>query len=821
MSGSISERRTTSFAALALLAVLAILAVFPLTGRLLERVDLLFYDLLLPVQSPAMSDDVVVIAIDDRSIRELGRWPWPRSTHADLVNSLDDMGARVIALDVLFADPDLDNPAADNALIEAIADANVVLPVAPVKQRGGGPIDELMPMIDLAVAAAGLGHVDVELDEDSLCRATFLFGGVGDARWPSLAQSMLVATGGTPLQRQTDASGDAQTGVWRRAERRLIPFTRPEDASTVISYSDIVTGRTPRQDIAGKYILVGATAAGLGDAISTPGARSHERMPGVLLNAQILNGLLQQQMISAMTLPAQIALSLSLIVVVAVAVVVLSTRIGLFTAGLGLVVVPIVSALALAFGRIWFPPASAFFAILLAWPLWTAWQYQRTKQLTAQLLLELDHQAKHRQSTGLPNQGMLLDQLRKLPESLLAGSKVSWLMVIHINWEGSASISLDHPSRDPILEAIRDRIRAIAPADSFIAHLESDDFAVLSSGFADIAMVRQAARVFLGELSLPMAYGSEHLLLAPQIGLSVWPDSDTDPENLLRNAYTAMFKTRIDSSDSLCIYSGSAVDKLQTRSQLEQALVFALEREEFSIYYQPQVDADGYRVVGAEALLRWSNPDLGWVSPSAFVPVAEHVGLISAIGSWVLEHACKQLVLWHEMGFSDLRMAINVSPVQFLVPGLEDRVESIIGEQGVVPDRLELEITESSVMQDIEAAIRVMRRIKDLGVELAIDDFGTGYSSLSNLRQFPLDRLKVDQAFTMEIGADQATERIADTIISMARHLDLQVVAEGVETEAQARFLQDQGANILQGFLFGKPMTAERFTELLQRQHSR
>jgi EAL domain-containing protein (putative c-di-GMP-specific phosphodiesterase class I)/GGDEF domain-containing protein len=412
---------------------------------------------------------------------------------------------------------------------------------------------------------------------------------------------------------------------------------------------------------------------------------------------------------------------------------------------------------------------------------------------------------------------MLMERLRDMPAAFFAQDMTA-LMVVHINWDGSASMSLDRQFGDPLLKVISDRLKQCAPGDAFIAHLTGDDFAVLTAGHADVESVQAMAAEFLGQMSEPLAFASEHLLLSPQVGVGIWPEDNDSADQLLRNAYTAMFKSRIDGSERLCIYSGSTSQKLQTRSQLEQALVFALERQEFTMFYQPQVSADDFRIVGAEALIRWNNPVLGWVSPGNFVPVAEHVGLIRSIGAWVMEQACQQLAEWRGMGFDDVRIAINVSPLQFLVPGLENDVRSIVEQAGIEPRSVELEITESSLMQDMDSAVRVMEKIKGLGMELAIDDFGTGYSSLSNLRQFPLDRLKVDQAFTSEIGEDLAGERILQTIIAMGGHLGLELIVEGVETQAQADFLKASGAHILQGYLFGKPMSAEAFTAKLRAQ---
>ncbi|MEM9759464.1 MAG: EAL domain-containing protein [Pseudomonadota bacterium] len=809
--------RFRAFLAAALLVIgAAAVATAPVTARFLERVDLMIYDLFLPLQAPLMSPQITVVAIDDRSINTLGRWPWSRRYQAQLLDRLTGLGARVIGLDVLFSEWDSRENGADRALIETIAESTVVLPVAPVRLRDSAFIEELMPLPDLALAASGLGHVDVELDRDGLSRSTFLFGGVGGARWPSMALAMLAAAGEGSAQAPA-AEELADPGSWIRAERRLIPFAASGDGPAVVSYSDVLENRVAPELIRDRFVLVGATASGLGDALSTPGAPAHERMPGVVLNAHILNGLLQGRMIHTIALRDTMALKLGLVVAVVLAILVLPQRADSWVAIIGITVTLALAAAMLGKLRVWFPPATCVLAIALAWLASLGWNAHRTRQLNSRLLGELEHQSNYQRATGLPNQGMLVDQLRQLPDSASA-TRISSLMLVHINWQGSASILLDRLLPEPMLKSISDRIRAVAPDGAYVAHLSSDDFAVLTHDFPDVNAANQAAGEFLKSMQVPLAHKDDHLLLGPEIGVSLWPDAESKPEHLLRNAYTAMFKSRVDDAEQLFVYTGSASEKLQTRSMLEQALVFALERREFTIYYQPQVAANDGRILGAEVLLRWNNPELGWVSPGSFVPVAEHVGLIRSIGTWVMENACYQLADWDALGFQQLRLAINVSPLQFLSPGLEDDVADIVARTGIAPKRIELEITESSLMHDIGSAVRVMERIRKLGIEIAIDDFGTGYSSLSNLSRFPLDRLKVDQAFTSEIGTSGYADQIAQTIVAMGQHLGLEVIAEGVETEAQAQFLRDRGCDCLQGYLFGKPMSAEDFTALLEKE---
>jgi EAL domain-containing protein (putative c-di-GMP-specific phosphodiesterase class I) len=245
-----------------------------------------------------------------------------------------------------------------------------------------------------------------------------------------------------------------------------------------------------------------------------------------------------------------------------------------------------------------------------------------------------------------------------------------------------------------------------------------------------------------------------------------------------------------------------------------------MEREEFEVYYQPQVVTGSGRIIGVEALLRWHNPELGLVYPGTFIPVAEHTGLIHTIGGWVLRTACEQVQQWNQQGLGPLRLAVNLSPLQFADDNLESEIRKALELSGLDPHSLELEITESAVMHNMEQATAAMRALKEQGVKLAIDDFGTGYSSLSNLQHFPLDRIKIDQSFTREIHNNEDVREITATIITMAKQLKLDIIAEGVETESQAMILGENGCNELQGYYFSHPLPAKDIAELLDQEAS-
>ncbi len=801
--------------------LLIVFGLLMMQHKYLERLDLVIYDVMLPLQAKPMDDRIVVVAIDEASVQQLGRWPWSRTVHAQLVNQLSDMGAKAIGIDILFPEAQTDDPQADNQLAQALQASNrSVLVIAPVQPTPTDPIGEMLPLPKLAAAASALGHVDMELDIDGLCRRTFLYGGIGEARWPTLSLAMLSVAGEVPEKhlssnhlKFTFSTQDA----WIRDHEILLPYAQSHSRPLIVSYIDVLTGAVSKLDIQDKYVLVGATALGLGDAISTPGSRSHERMPGVELNAHILNGLLQGNEIYNLSNTHQKWLASLLILFTTIIVMLLPLRSGLIAMLCGILGALLVSIILFIGWQLWFPPTVVLLMILLSWPLWSLWQLGVENRLRKQLLSRLEHQAMHNSASGLPNHGMLENRLKTINLSRSATTDLTALMVLHFNWPDSPDIIMGQRIADTLLINIAKRLRNLLPEDVFIAHLNGDDFAVLVPRLVDVNAIESMAMTLLDELQKPLDYSDQRLLLAPDIGISIWPDDAQDSNMLLHNAYTAMFKSRLDAASHLCIYSADIDQQLKIQSELEQALIYALDRGEFEIYYQPQINAGNSQIVGVEALLRWNNPQLGRVSPEAFIPVAEHVGLINMIGSWVLKTTCHQLQDWKKQGLGPLRLAVNVSPLQFIHPGLIGYIHEVIEQTGIAPNELELEITESSLMQDMDRAVQVMKQIKLQGMELAIDDFGTGYSSLSSLRHFPLDRLKIDQSFTRDIGKDKNSTEITLTILAMGKKLGLSVIAEGVETQEQADFLRRHGCDEFQGFFYGKPMPANELSKLLQK----
>ena len=355
----------------------------------------------------------------------------------------------------------------------------------------------------------------------------------------------------------------------------------------------------------------------------------------------------------------------------------------------------------------------------------------------------------------------------------------------------------------------------VRPADG--AAVEPNDFAVLVENLEESESSCRIADNLLDTLRRPLAPEDSPTYLAPRLGMSLWPRDSEDGMALLRNAYIAMFRARVERAAKPCVYSAAIAREVEVHAQLERALVSAMERGEFEVYYQPQVNTTDGRVIGVEALLRWHNPELGLVYPGTFIPVAEHNGLIPKIGSWVLKTACRQVQQWNTAGLGPLRLAVNLSPLQFVEGDLFADVRNALGSSGLSPQDLELEVTESALMKSPEQAVKVMQALKEHGVHFAIDDFGTGYSSLSQLQHFPFDRIKIDRSFTRDIHSHPDVREITLTIINMAKRLHRQVIAEGVETASQVKFLENHGCDELQGYLFGHPLPATELSQLLRR----
>jgi len=350
-----------------------------------------------------------------------------------------------------------------------------------------------------------------------------------------------------------------------------------------------------------------------------------------------------------------------------------------------------------------------------------------------------------------------------------------------------------------------------------IARLGGDEFTVLLPEIRRGENAAVVAERIRRNLSKPLVLAGHEVFVTPSIGIALFPEDGDNPETLLKNADMAMYLAKRQGRNLYRFYDASLNDAALKRLTMENQLRKAIEQNELSLHYQPQLDLPSGRINGVEALLRWRSVMLGSVSPVDFIPLAEETGLIIPIGEWVLRTACQQAKTWQDEGIDLQRMAVNISVLQFVQPSFPGLVARILRETSLAPDALELEITESLLMKDPDGATCTLQALKNLGVQLAIDDFGTGYSSLSRLKQLPLDRLKIDKAFVREVNSQPDDAAIATAVIAMAESMGLRVVAEGVENEAQLRFLRSRNCDEVQGYYLSRPLPVDEVTKILHR----
>ena len=411
--------------------------------------------------------------------------------------------------------------------------------------------------------------------------------------------------------------------------------------------------------------------------------------------------------------------------------------------------------------------------------------------------------------TGLPNRSSFESILGQSVARARRRDAILGVMLIGLDRFKSVNESFGHVVGDEILKLASERLQERLRHEDVLGRIGGDEFAVVIEDVARADMLAYIAQQVIDALAKPFLVGNAEVYVGASVGISMFPLDAADSVGLLRNVDSALTLAKAQGRGVYRFYTEALTLAARERMELNAQLRHALEANEFEVYYQPQVALSDNRVVGVEALVRWRKADGSMISPANFIPVAEETGLIEELGAWVLRTACHDVKNWIDQGLAPISVAVNVSSRQFRVDRLPMLVKQVLDESGLPPHLLELEITESAIMGDGEEAIGLLKTLKSLGVMLAIDDFGTGYSSLSYLKRFPVDKLKIDQSFVRDIPNDISDMEIATTIIAMARHMRLKVLAEGVETQAQRNFLQSQGCDSFQGYLFSKPVPAE------------
>ncbi|QIY78577.1 EAL domain-containing protein [Chromobacterium violaceum] len=419
--------------------------------------------------------------------------------------------------------------------------------------------------------------------------------------------------------------------------------------------------------------------------------------------------------------------------------------------------------------------------------------------------------------TSLPNRIHMQDRVELAIHNVVRDNQRLALLLLDLDRFKTVNESLGHSAGDTLLQVAADRIKSVMAPGEMLARQGGDEFIILLPVISDPGEAALAAERVRDVFANPIELHNHVLTITPSIGISVYPDDGRDYETLVRNADAAMYHAKSSGRNSYKFYTADLNARAREILAIESQLRFALERDEFVLHYQPQVEMESGRIVGAEALIRWNHPSLGLLGPVRFIQVAEERGFIVQIGNWVIAEATRQLVEWRRAGLPELTLAINLSALQFRQPDLALQVKQALESSGLPGHALDIEVTESIIMEDAQATIQTIDNMKNMGLRLSIDDFGTGYSSLSYLKRFKADKLKIDRSFVRDIPQDADDSAIARAIINMAKNLNMQVVAEGVETMEQWQFLEQEGCDFVQGYLIAKPLPADDFAELLHK----
>ncbi|MDF2798218.1 MAG: hypothetical protein K0R85_962 [Devosia sp.] len=759
---------------LACLALLYALA----AGGGLRSIDAGLRDVRLALNAVPASGSTVVVDIDSESLAGIGVWPWPRSLYAQVLDRLVEAGAAEVAFDIDFSSAS--TPAEDGQLAAALERAGGYAYLAAFQQLSGAEGDLALSM-PIAPFLAQATPVLVNVFLDPLGQAkSFLSRTVTD-RGEVRALPVELVPGAPALPRSVniDFSIDART----------IPR---------IPFADVLAGRTDPAGLRDKQVIIGASAIELRDLFSIP---RFGVIAGPVLQAIAVETLKSGRIITDLRFaPAAIALLL-----VALGLLLLRSRLRLWQVGL----------LAAGFGAAWEAAAllsyrwfevsfdtglfHAGIVVLLVLAVVDEAFEQYRGRIAA--LRRLTHLARHDQTTGALSRAGLIEAAAPWGE---AGKAVILVRMERLNL---LRASLGHEVTDSLLHAVGQRLSGEVPG--LIGYVAEDTFAwVYRLERADPGLVDEACRGLIGRLGGIYDTIGHRIHVEVRCGYSAGPDSMDD---LLNQAETALLQAEAERAEFLG-YSPSDQERLEARRQLDLDLRRAVEDGQLEVVFQPQIDLGTRTIVGAEALLRWRHPERGMISPAEFIPLAEETGLIVDLGRWILEEACRQAVAWPWEG----RMSVNVSPVQLQLSDVPTMVGTALVLSGLPPGRLDIEITESSLVAGIGGIIGTFAALKGLGVDVALDDFGTGYSSLSYLKDLPFDKLKIDQSFVRAMGDGGAGDVIVASIVGLGRSLGKTTVAEGIEDEVAACALAAMGCTIGQGYYFGRPVDGPTMRALVE-----
>lgn len=429
---------------------------------------------------------------------------------------------------------------------------------------------------------------------------------------------------------------------------------------------------------------------------------------------------------------------------------------------------------------------------------------------------KIEHMAYHDALTGLPNRWFIKAYLEKyLHDFPMGNNQILGVVLLDLDHFKVINDSLGHQAGDALLQAVAERLRDTVGKENILARFGGDEFVLIIPNVSSIDMVNELCDFILDVMKEPFWINKQRFTISPSIGICLHPEHGSDMNNLIKNADLAMYHSKEKGRNCYSLFVPNMKVHAMVRMDMEINLRQALEKQEFVLHYQPKLNLKTGRISGMEALIRWKSDENKLLYPDTFISIAEESGLIVPIGEWVLRKACSECKMWHDAGFDELTVSVNISPAQFQKQNLEEVISVILSETGLPPRALELELTESTVMKEPELAAKILKNLKSLGISISIDDFGTGFSSLSYLKNFPIDTLKIDKSFIMNLGYDEENSAIVTAVIALAHILKLKVVAEGVETLDQLDFLQLGACDLAQGFYISKPVEINSIREMV------
>ncbi|WML57335.1 EAL domain-containing protein [Neobacillus sp. PS2-9] len=429
---------------------------------------------------------------------------------------------------------------------------------------------------------------------------------------------------------------------------------------------------------------------------------------------------------------------------------------------------------------------------------------------------KIEHMAYHDALTGLPNRWFIKAYLEKyLHDFPMGNNQILGVVLLDLDHFKVINDSLGHQAGDALLQAVAERLRDTVGKENILARFGGDEFVLIIPNVYSLDMVNELCDFILDVMKEPFWINKQRFTISPSIGICLHPEHGSDMNNLIKNADLAMYHSKEKGRNCYSLFVPNMKVHAMVRMDMEINLRQALEKQEFVLHYQPKMNLKTGRISGMEALIRWKSDENKLLYPDTFISIAEESGLIVPIGEWVLRKACSECKMWHDAGFDELTVSVNISPAQFQKQNLEEVISVILSETGLPPRALELELTESTVMKEPELAAKILKNLKSLGISISIDDFGTGFSSLSYLKNFPIDTLKIDKSFIMNLGYDEENSAIVTAVIALAHILKLKVVAEGVETLDQLDFLQLGACDLAQGFYISKPVEINSIREMV------